>query len=217
MAEGPPNPSGNVKGYCSNDGKSWREVSMVRGFYVSLERVTGPLPTLDVMRNEVVELIKTGTEEPLGRQLFREAWSERVTRPRSALVIGVAAAEVGFKKLVGSLLPQAQWLIDEIQTPPLVTMVRKFLPTLPVKFRFQGKSIRPPNVLLNQLDEAIKHRNKLVHAGQPPPNRNELEKMLRAVSDFLWICDVYAGHGWAHEYISVATRMAWADDGRSVS
>jgi hypothetical protein len=64
---------------------------MVRGFYVSLERVTGPLPTLDVMRNEVVELIKTGTEEPLGRQLFREAWSERVTRPRSALVIGVAA------------------------------------------------------------------------------------------------------------------------------
>ena len=142
---------------------------------------------------------------------------ERRVLARSALVIGVAAAEVGFKKLVGSLVPQAPWLLDEIQTPPLGTMLRKFLPTLPVKFRFQGKAIRPPNVLLNQLDEAIRRRNKLVHAGQPPPNRDELEKMLRTVNDFLWICDVYAGHGWAHEYISAATRTAWADDSPSAS
>jgi len=51
-------------------------------------------------------MIKPGAEEPLGRQLFREAWSEREMHPRSALVvIGVAAAEVGFKRLVGSLVP----------------------------------------------------------------------------------------------------------------
>jgi hypothetical protein len=81
LAEGPPNPGRNSKGYCSNDGKSWREVSMLRGLHCSFGIPTGPLPALDLIRNEVVELIKTSTEEPLGRQLFREAWSERETRP----------------------------------------------------------------------------------------------------------------------------------------
>lgn len=208
--EGPLDPRSNLKGYCSNDGESWREISMLRGLKISYEIPTGPLPPADVICKDVIELIKTGTQEPLGHQLFREAWSERKTRPASALVIGVAAAEVGFKKLVGSLVPQAQWLVDEVPTPFLGRMLRRFLPTLPVKFRFQGKSICPPNVLLNQLDEAVDRRNKLVHAGQPPPDGDELDSMLRAVSDFLWICDVYAGQGWAHEYISAGTRTAWA-------
>lgn len=212
LAEGPPNPVRNLRGYCSNGGESWREVSMARSVAILFGIPTSPLPPADVICKEVVELIKAGTQEPLGRQLFLEAWSERQARPSSALVIGVAAAEVGIKKLIGSLVPQAQWLVDEIQTPPLGTMLRKFLPTLPVKSRFQGKSISPPKVLLNQLDEAVKHRNKLVHAGRLPPSREELEKMLRAINDFLWICDVYAGHGWAHEYISAETLTAWPNE-----
>jgi hypothetical protein len=213
LAEGPPNPCRNLRGFCSNDGESWREVPMARAFSISLSfgiPTRSSLPTQHAIGNEVAQFIRTGTkEEPLGRQLFREAWSERETRPRSALVIGVAAAEVGFKKLVGTLLPEAQWLMDEIQTPPLGTMLRKFLPTLPVKFG------SPPSVLLKQLDEAIKRRNKLVHAGQPPPKKSELEKMLRAVNDFLWICDMYAGHEWAQEYVSAETRMAWAPRAKS--
>jgi hypothetical protein len=149
---------------------------MVRIVKLFFSIPTGPLPPPDTICNEVVEMINAGAEEPLGHQLFREAWSERERHPRSALVIGVAAAEVGFKKLVGGLVPQAQWLMDEVQTPSLAKMLRKFLPTLPVKFRFQGKSIRPPNVLLNKLDRAIEYRNKLVHAGQPPPGRSDLEE-----------------------------------------
>ena len=152
---------------------------------------------------KVVELATAGTEEPLGRQLFREAWSQKNSRPRSALVIGVAAAEVGFKKLVGSLVPQAQWLVDEVQTPSLSNMLSNFLPTLPVKARFEGKSIRPPKALRLQLEKAVNRRNKVVHAGEPPPKWDELEEMLRAVNDFLWICDVYQGHVWAAKHISL--------------
>lgn len=208
-AEGPPDPVRNLRGFCSSDGVSWREVGMFRGLKISFGIPTGPLPPPDVIRNDIAEMIKAGMEEPLGHQLFREAWSQRQVRPRSALVIGVAAAEVGFKKLVGSLVPRAQWLMDEVQTPSLEKMLRKFLPILPVKCRFQGKSIRPPNVLLNKLGNAIECRNKLVHAGQPPPSGNELATMLRAVSDLLWICDLYSGHDWAHKYIPEGTLMAW--------
>jgi hypothetical protein len=214
LADGPPDPISNVIGCWSNDGESWHEATVERKFRAVMGLPTAPAPAIDVLRRDVVDLINSRAEETLARQLFREAWSERADRPRSALVIGVAAAEIGFKKLVGTLVPQAQWLMDEAQTPPLGQMVRKFLPTLAVKCTVPGRLICPPNVLLNQLDEAIKRRNKVVHAGQPPPNRNKLDDILRAVSDFLWICDVYSGQQWAHEYISAKTLKAWPSLGK---
>jgi hypothetical protein len=200
LSEGPIDPFRNRREHLSQDGQTWLEVSVLRSFKIIQNPPLRQIGTSPECEQQIVRLISERGEEPLGHQLFREAWTDRQTRPASALVIGVAAAEVGFKKLVGSLIPEAQWLVDDIQTPYLVRMLRKFLPTLPVKFRFQGKSICPPNVLLKRLDRAIEC-NKLVHAGQPPPNIDELEEMLRAVNDFLWICDVYAGYGWAHQYI----------------
>lgn len=207
IVDGPPDPCHTLGERYSEDGKVWREVSLVRS--IKLAFGPGPRnPEVDTCK-QVIELAEAGTEEPLGRQLFREAWSQRKSRPRSALVIGVAAAEVGFKKLVGSLVPQAQWLVDEVQTPSLSKMLSMFLPTLPVKARFEGKSIRLPKSLRSQLEKAIERRNKLVHAGEPPPKWDELEEMLRAVNDFLWICDVYQGHLWAAKYISPSLYGGW--------
>lgn len=208
LAEGPPNPGRNRHGYFSDDSKSWRKLPMTRSLRISWG-IPCALPPADVIRKEVVGLVTTGTEEPLGHQLFREAWEQRRERPRSALVIGVAAAEVGFKKLVGTLVPEAQWLMDEIQTPPLVKMLDKFLPTLPVRCKLEGKSIRPPKALLKRLDKAVECRNKVVHTGQPPPSTDDLDNMLRAVSDFLWICDAYGGQGWALQNISATTLKDW--------
>jgi hypothetical protein len=48
----------------------------------------------------VVELVAKGIEEPLGHQLFREAYSVRAVSLRSALMIGLGAGEVGFKRLL---------------------------------------------------------------------------------------------------------------------
>jgi hypothetical protein len=211
IAEGPPDPCHTMRAHYSEDGEALREVSLVRGVRITWG-LTGPgAPRADAC-NDVVELAAESSEEPLGRQLFREAWTERKSRPRSSLVIGVAAAEVGFKKLVGALVPQAQWLVDEVQTPALSKMLSKFLPTLPIRAKFIGKTVRPPKALLNKLDEAVQRRNKLVHAGQPPPRWDELEEMLRAVNDFLWICDLYQGHEWAAKHISHETQKAWPRD-----
>ena len=110
------------------------------------------------------------------------------------------------------MVPQAQWLVDEVQTPSLSKMLSKFLPTLPVKARFVGKSIRPPKALLHQLENAVKRRNKLVHAGVPPPRWDELDEMLKAINDFLWICDVYQGQVWAAKNVSITTLNIWESD-----
>jgi hypothetical protein len=211
IAEGPPDPCHALRARYSADGEVWRDVFLVRSFKIRFGLAGSSAPEDDACK-QVVELATAGMEEPLGRQLFREAWSQKDSRPRSALVIGVAAAEVGFKKLVGSLVPEAQWLVDEVQTPSLAKMLAKFLPTLPVKARFEGKSVRPPKALLHQLDNAVDRRNKLVHAGEPPPRGDELEEMLRAVNDFLWICDVYQGHVWAAKHISVSILNTWKSD-----
>ena len=143
---------------------------------------------------EIVCKVEDGAKEPLGRQLFREAWSQRLANPRSALVIGVAAAEVGLKALIGTLIPAASWLAEEIQTPPLRKMLRDFLPSLPIRAkRSDGATISLPRELIRQVDKAAEHRNKVVHRGAPPPGRQELINMLEAISDLLWMCDVYSG------------------------
>jgi hypothetical protein len=55
------------------------------------------------------------------------------------------------------------------------------------------------------MEGSARRRNKLVHAGDPPPKWDELEDMLLAISDFLWICDFYQGYQWAANCISHAT------------
>jgi hypothetical protein len=42
----------------------------------------------------------------------------RRANPRSALIIGMSAAEVGFKQCVGYLVPDAAWLANHVPRPP---------------------------------------------------------------------------------------------------
>ncbi|MFZ0769816.1 MAG: hypothetical protein WCA49_22090 [Candidatus Sulfotelmatobacter sp.] len=211
LPEGPHNPYRNPRGYYSKDGEVWCEVSLARSATIRWGIPPSPRTPPSEMCDEVVKLVSAGIEEPLGHQLFREAWNERATNPRSSLVIGVAAAEVGLKKLIGSLVPEAKWLVDEIQAPPFSNMVRKYLPTLPVRALFQGKPICPPSKVVKTLDRAFTYRNHLVHAGKAAPHLSELEEILKAVNDFLWICDVYEGYVWASTHISLETRIAWKE------
>jgi hypothetical protein len=217
LMEGPVSPFRSMREYCSLDGEKWIQIHAARSATLKYTIAPRELIASNDLNKEIVDLVENGIEEPLGHQLFREAWNLRESNPRSALAIGVAAAEVGLKKLIGNLLPDAQWLLDEIPSPPIGMISRKFLPTLHVRARFQGKSVRPPNKLLNKIDEAIKCRNGLVHAGKSPPKSDELEPMLRAIYDFLCVCDVYTGSGWAHKYISPETQNAWEDEAPSGS
>lgn len=128
---------------------------------------TRSISTKNVKIDEIMRKVEAGAEEPLARQLFREAWSQIGINPRSALVIGVSAAEVGLKKLIAALIPGTDWLMEEIPTPPVGKVLRKFLPTLQLRAkRVDGGPITPPNQLIEQIEKAVKHRNDVVHAGE---------------------------------------------------
>jgi len=83
IAEGPPDPCHTLGARYSEDGDVWHDVSLLRS--VSLHfGMTGPSAPDDDACKQVAELVTVVSEEPLGRQLFREAWIQRNLRPRSA-------------------------------------------------------------------------------------------------------------------------------------
>jgi hypothetical protein len=206
LSEGLTEPFRSRREQVSQDGETWLEVHSARRASIIFGLPFKPIEASTELEQQIAELVSERSEEPLGHQLLREAWNESASHPRSALVIGVAAAEVGLRKLIGTLSP------DKSRPAKFSTMLRKSLPLLRVKGKLKGKKIIPPAHLIERLQSAARCRNKAVHEGEAPPGRKDLEEMLRAVSDFLWICDLYAGDIWAAEYISLETHAAWENE-----
>jgi hypothetical protein len=207
---GPVDSFAETTGFYSEDGEHWARfaVHRVAGIRIEVGAATLALRADDI--KGLSEMMERNVEEPLGHQLFREAWTQRVSNPRSALAIGVAALEVGVKELIGKLVPEANWLVEQLQAPPVWRILRDFVPTLRPRVWLRGKTFDLPKELLTQIHKAVEARNGLVHRGEPPPVREELTQMLKAIRDVLWICDLYGGEGWAANLISGETLARWS-------
>jgi hypothetical protein len=81
-----------------------------------------------------------------------------------------------------------------------------------VKARLEGKTLRPPKKLLKRLDAAVELRNKIVDAGNAPPEPEQLKDILAAMEDLVWICGLYTGHTWAWDHVSFDTKSTWEDE-----
>jgi hypothetical protein len=145
----------------------------------------------------VVALAEGKMNEPLAHALYREAWEQRMSNPRSALVLGMVAAEVGFKQCVGELLPEARWLVDNVPSPPIVSMIKNYLPLLPTKLKINGAVVPPPKEITRSLQQGVEARNRTVHVGASPPDGVELKELLLSVRDLLYILNYYCGFDWA--------------------
>lgn len=122
-------------------------------------------------------------------------------------MIGVAAVEIGVKRLIANLIPERA---EKVRNHPLRKILSDVLPTLPIKAkRNDGGPTSLPPELLKELETAVEHRNRVVHHGAAAPGVRERINMLQAISDFLWICDIYQGDHWALEHVSCDTQEAW--------
>jgi hypothetical protein len=193
--------------YLSLDGSSWLSLSAARSMTFDIVQIFPAMS--EEITKDIIDQYETNGDEPLAHQLFNEAWNLRRTNPRASLVVGVAAAEVGLKKVIGSIVPDAQWLLEAIPAPPIGKMLRKYIPTLKVKSLITGKQIVPPSKLIAKLEEAASARNKIVHVGQKAPEYKELVEMLVAIQDFLWVCDLYRGQLKNVSFISEDVLKEW--------
>jgi len=163
--KGPHNPLSTADIEWSFDGKTWESFKddgsgrMIRVGDSTTVRVT------DKVRGDVETIISHGIPEPIGHELFREAWALRHSSPRSALVIGVAALEAGVKDCITDFVPEAKWLVEKGPSPPVLAMLTKYLPTLPAS-TFDGKISPPPKALRKTIDEAVQIRNRVAHVGE---------------------------------------------------
>jgi hypothetical protein len=194
----------------SINGAEWRGISTLRGIKVVFSKPSRKIDS--TVFQEVGRLHNEGAETSLGLQLIIEALNQKITHPRSALVIAVTAAEIALKQLIGELAPEARWLAENVPSPPIVRIARDYVPSLKVRAHFRGKTLRLPKRLLRKLAEAVEMRNKVVHAGELPPGEEALKEILAAAEDIVWICDLYAGHLWAGEHVSRETTSAWEDE-----
>ena len=168
--DSPPNPYGRSLAFYSEDGNRWLQFARATTGTFNAEEASRIVYARHVQVDEVVRKVELGFEEPLGRQLFREAWQQIEINPRGALVIGVAAAEVGLKRLIATLIPGAEWLVQELQAPSARKILRDFLPTLPVRAKWaDGSEIKLPSKLISDVVKAIDLRNKIAHVGALPP------------------------------------------------
>jgi hypothetical protein len=145
-------------------------------------------------------------DEPLGQELLREAWTNRDANPRSCIVLAVAAAEVGFKQFASKAFPDAAWIMEGLQSPPLVKMLTELFPWSKLKVQIKGKDLTPPNSVTTTLTTAVKLRNAIVHARVENLNRKTVNSVLTAVRDLLYFLDVAQGQEWALYYLSAEAR-----------
>lgn len=201
----PHNPFSYRRSDYSIDGTVWH--TLPTNFSISMEGISS-FALAEKQRDLLTELLSSNAEEPLAHELLREAADLRHIAPRSALLIGVSALEVGFKALVADLVPNAGWLVEEAPTPPVVRMLKLYLPKLPVRLSIGGRVLSPPTPILDELEKAIHARNKVTHAGGEPLAGESLVRKLRAVEDVLWLLDYYAGREWALRHLRRETRVA---------
>lgn len=186
----------------SVDGKVWFKMPFKKDITI---RAYGDSSIHYTTINQALNLTQIYDCEPLEHEIYREAYNNLNNNPRSSLLMAVASAEIGFKRLATELHPQNEWLLKEIQSPSLFKMLREYLPLLPAKLDING-SVFVPKRIKTTINKSTKKRNDLVHNGSFEIDEEELLEILDAIKDLLYLFDYYRGLKWALGNISLKTQ-----------
>jgi hypothetical protein len=150
--------------------------------------------------DQVREVWLSGQREPLGHELIREAFDSVTRNPRSALLIAISALEVGVKEYIAFLVQHSDIILEDIQSPPVVTLLQKVIPHL-----HKALSVNAPEFPLAKDDEDlikkwVARRNKIAHAGAVAIEPLKLMQFLAFLRSLLYTFDFYRNLPWAQAY-----------------
>jgi len=157
---------------------------------------------------------------PIAHSLLREARDLWLTNPRSSLVLSVAAMELGAKKCITNISPDTTWILENLQSPPAISMIYHVLP--PLIDRSGKSAYLPLDEWKSILQRAVESRNVLVHRPRGKDDKSyrnavqllsplRLEEVHQIVFDLLWLFDFYAGHNWAVKRLTAKTKQGMID------
>lgn len=188
----------------SPDGMNWKRLPTTVSFNLSFG-IPELKPGEDLVSG-VHHLWAHQCEEPLAHELLREAADQQFRNRRSSLIMSIAAAEVGLKQLIGTLIPDAKWLANNTPSPPLATMLAEYMPLLPTAFRVNGQIPKVPKVMLDTIKKGVSLRNRIIHSEALVISSKTLLDVLRVTHDCVYLYDCFAGHTWAWERITAESR-----------
>lgn len=114
--------------------------------------------------------------------------------------MAVAAAETGVKEFISSVSPDASWLLENIQSPPLDKILSHYLPTLPSRKNDCTTVPALPKGWRKILLAAVEARNRIVHGRIVELDQDQIATTLDTVLEFLYFLDQHAGYSWASEH-----------------
>jgi hypothetical protein len=191
--QGPHHPLVRPRESWSIDGELWHPLPFPLGSRTSVRT----LPGFDEVGDDVQALLDEGRDEPLAYALWREAWELRGPNPRSALLVGMAALEVGVKHYVSAVAPDTRWLLEDFPAPPIQRLLNEYIPGLPTP---TGVTPEPVGQEATEvIRDAQSLRNKVAHAGRQSIPPDKLERMLQVARGVLLNLDRYRGFDWPRE------------------
>lgn len=141
---------------------------------------------------------------PLGHELVREAKHILEASPKSALVLLTAGLEVGLKQHIGKIVPQTDWMLKNISSPPIDKIFKSYIGILHAS-SLDTKKWESLNIS-KDIKKLIEMRNDVTHKGGlkngEKLTKTDIEQYFPIVTNFLYILDVLAGEEWAKNHIS---------------
>jgi LSD1 subclass zinc finger protein len=104
--------------------------------------------------------------------------------------------------------PITQWLLTETQSPPILKVLRDFIPTLTPGISANLDKWSGLKSLFGRLTKLVEARNRLTHRGTWDVELGSLIEFREDVSDILYILDYLRGAKWARNNIRAATCQA---------
>ncbi len=120
---------------------------------------------------EAAELARRGVPEPV--RLYLEGSEARLS-PRLQLMILVAAAEWAVKSRIVAVKPDLEWVLTKLPSPPILKLVREYLPTILPAFNeaaFGSEDRR-------NLKDAVEWRNRMVHGSNTKVDEKSVDELL---------------------------------------
>lgn len=200
-------PISSLNAYCSHSLKGpWIYISDLenRIMYgedkrVSIENVISP---------DFLEFFASSESEPIGHELYREARDILSVSKRGALVLGVASVEVRLKELIGEAFPSVNWLITEVQSPPIVKIFKHYIPELFEEYKDSIDKFRETKHM-KQINKAIELRNNISHRGADADTGWIVVDFIDSAEQFVWFCDFLAGYLWAEDNFDQITKKCF--------
>lgn len=136
----------------------------------------------------------TGASEPVAHAILRDAKWYFNDNPKAALLLAAVALETGTKQFLGRVCPDTDWLLENIQSPPIDRLIFEYMPT-------KGIDVSKIEKYKKEIKNIITERNNLVHKGETSIEVQDIYESIYIVNSMLYFYDEQSGFKWASEYV----------------